>query len=317
MKKISCMFLFVFTIWSVTFAQQPPEKEPINIEKLKELEVLQPTQLPLTEILIYKPTAEDHPLMDKIVGILNEMTCVGLIPIEELIEEKRVKRDYTKRKHFFIWYILDKIQKKCPEIKPFPVFNPSLLPTTWKPVIYLYPEEETAVSVDLEVAGELAFTYPEYNDWWNVIASPDWTLVDSFDGKEYSYLFWEWVDTHDYYDMNSWFIVPRDEVVSFLQSSLIDLWLLPHEYNEFIVYRAPKMLEHAEPYFFVRFASEQEYGMRNPLSIRPEPDVVERIYMVFEPRTEVTEVEPQPLTWFARDWFTVVERWGTDLSELQ
>ncbi|MBQ9925500.1 MAG: hypothetical protein IJO51_05730 [Clostridia bacterium] len=33
-----------------------------------------------------------------------------------------------------------------------------------KPVIYLYPEEETEVTVKLDYAGELTTTYPEYKD---------------------------------------------------------------------------------------------------------------------------------------------------------
>ncbi|MBQ2385447.1 MAG: hypothetical protein II292_04480, partial [Clostridia bacterium] len=46
-----------------------------------------------------------------------------------------------------------------------------------KPVIYLYPTEETVVSVKLEYDGELTATYPEYNGEWQVVASPDGTLT--------------------------------------------------------------------------------------------------------------------------------------------
>ena len=59
-----------------------------------------------------------------------------------------------------------------------------------KPVIYLYPEQEEDVSVELDYAGDLTCTYPEYNGKWNVTAQPDGTLTDA-DGQTYNYLYWE------------------------------------------------------------------------------------------------------------------------------
>ena len=47
-----------------------------------------------------------------------------------------------------------------------------------KPVIYLYPREEQEVTVKLDYKGDLTVTYPEYKDGWNVIASPDGTLIN-------------------------------------------------------------------------------------------------------------------------------------------
>ena len=47
-----------------------------------------------------------------------------------------------------------------------------------KPVIYLYPEQETDVRVTLDLAGELTCAYPAYGDGWSVRAAPDGTLTD-------------------------------------------------------------------------------------------------------------------------------------------
>ena len=66
-----------------------------------------------------------------------------------------------------------------------------------KPVVYLYPEEETQVTVQLDYAGELTCTYPAYNDGWTVTASPDGTLTDG-EGQTYSYLYWEGKDNVEY-----------------------------------------------------------------------------------------------------------------------
>ena len=46
-----------------------------------------------------------------------------------------------------------------------------------KPVIYLYPEEETEVTVKLDYNGTLTSTYPAYGDGWTVTAQPDGTPV--------------------------------------------------------------------------------------------------------------------------------------------
>ena len=56
-----------------------------------------------------------------------------------------------------------------------------------KPVIYLYPEQETDVRVTLDLAGELTCAYPAYGDGWSVRAAPDGTLTDE-DGQTYQRL---------------------------------------------------------------------------------------------------------------------------------
>ena len=63
------------------------------------------------------------------------------------------------------------------------------LETESKPVIYLYPEAETEVTVRLEYKGRLTCTYPapDPDCTWRVTARPDGTLTDR-QGREYSYL---------------------------------------------------------------------------------------------------------------------------------
>lgn len=49
----------------------------------------------------------------------------------------------------------------------------------YKPVIYIYPEKETEVSVSLDFDGKLTCTYPAYNNGWTVTASADGKLTDA------------------------------------------------------------------------------------------------------------------------------------------
>ena len=83
-----------------------------------------------------------------------------------------------------------------------------------KPVIYLYPEEETAVTVKLDYAGALTCTYPTYGDGWAVTACPDGTLTDDA-GQTYSYLYWEGTDTIAY-DFSQGCCVAGTDTAAFL-----------------------------------------------------------------------------------------------------
>lgn len=173
-----------------------------------------------------------------------------------------------------------------------------------KPVIYLYPEQKTAVSVSLDYAGTLTATYPAYENGWHVTAEPDGTLYDEA-GNEYSYLFWEGEDKTDY-DFSKGFCVAGADTADFLRETLAEIGLTPKEYNEFIVYWLPKMQEN--PYNLISFQSER-YTDTAKLDIDPEPDSVLRVFMAWKPLSKPQTIEPQTFTPFARDGFTVVE-WG-------
>ena len=173
-----------------------------------------------------------------------------------------------------------------------------------KPVIYLYPEQETTVSVSLDYAGTLTATYPAYENGWTVTAEPDGTLYDE-NGDEYSYLLWEGENNTDY-DFSKGFCVAGADTADFLRKKLAEIGLTPREYNEFIVYWLPKMQDN--PYNLISFQSEA-YTDAAKLDIDPTPDSVLRVFMAWKPLGRPQNIEPQTFTPFARDGFTVVE-WG-------
>ena len=173
-----------------------------------------------------------------------------------------------------------------------------------KPVIYLYPEQKTAVSVSLDYAGTLTATYPAYENGWHITAEPDGTLYDEA-GNEYSYLFWEGEDKTDY-DFSKGFCVAGVDTADFLRETLAEIGLTPKEYNEFIVYWLPKMEDNS--YNLISFQSEA-YTDAAKLDIDPTPDSLLRVFMAWKPLSKPQTIEPQTFTPFARDGFTVVE-WG-------
>lgn len=178
-----------------------------------------------------------------------------------------------------------------------------------KPVIYLYPEKETEVSVRLDYDGELTVTWPVYEDGWNVTARPDGTLLDA-EGNAYSYLFWEGV-TDAEYDFSKGFCVAGEDTADFLRKTLAEIGLTPEEYNEFIVYWLPQMQDNA--YNLISFQQER-YTQNAKLDITPEPDSMLRVFMAWKPLERPQEIEPQEFTPFRREGFTVVEWGGTKVS---
>lgn len=175
----------------------------------------------------------------------------------------------------------------------------------YKPVIYLYPEKQTDVSVSLELNGNFTCTYPPYTNGWNVTAYPDGKLINQADGKEYSYLFWEGALKTNY-DFSRGFVVKGEDTGAFLQEKLAYMGLTPKEYNEFIVYWLPQMQNNK--YNLITFQNER-YQKNAKLHIDPAPDSMLRVFMAYKPLNKKIAVETQELVPFERKGFTVVE-WG-------
>ena len=178
-----------------------------------------------------------------------------------------------------------------------------------KPVIYLYPETTTEVSINLEYQGKLTCTYPEYKDGWHVIAQPDGTLTDIETQKEYSYLFWEGLSEVKY-DMSKGYVIKGSDTAAFLQIILAEMGLTPKEYNEFIVYWLPKMQEN--PYNLITFQTDV-YTENALLEISPTPDSILRVFMAYEALQKPITIEEPIIEPFTRRGFTVVEWGGTEI----
>mgnify|MGYP005779452445 FL=1 len=188
-------------------------------------------------------------------------------------------------------------------------------PETAKPVIYLYPEQETKVNVQLDFNGTLTSTYPTLPpEGWTVTAQPDGTLTDE-EGRSYRYLFWEGVADVDW-KQDSGFLVKAEDAREFLEQSLTQLGLNELEQNDFITYWLPKLEKNGES--FVTFAAEQ-YTDNAVLTVTPQPDSVLRVQMLISKvddsnRAAFQKLPEQELPRFEREGFVLVEWGGTDLG---
>lgn len=180
-----------------------------------------------------------------------------------------------------------------------------------KPVIYLYSEQETLVTVELFFEGKLTATYPKYEDGWKVIARPDGTLTDPVTGREYYCLFWEGIANTEY-DFSRGFVVAGVDTAAFLEDALGKLGLTDRETNEFIIYWAPRMEGNA--YNLISFQQEA-YTASAVLNIDPTPDTLIRVFMAWKALEEPIDIEPQELTAPERKGFTVVEWGGAEVAQ--
>lgn len=189
----------------------------------------------------------------------------------------------------------------------------NILESTDKPVLYLYPEKEIPVSVKVDYQGMITSTYPQAQDGnWEVFASPDGMLSDG--KRTYNYLFWEGISPlTETFQFTDGFVVPREEIVPFLEEKLTVLGLNNLEQDDFISYWLPQM--NGKEWVMVRFLKD-EYEAMVQNTIVPQPDTVIRVFMIVKETDLPVDLPVQELTPAPeRSGFTVVEWGGSHLGE--
>ncbi|MDO5294060.1 MAG: hypothetical protein Q4F05_15070 [bacterium] len=179
--------------------------------------------------------------------------------------------------------------------------------TDYKPVIYLYPKKEENISVKLEYQGVITVSSPEYkNKGWEVKAFPDGRIIGE-DGKEYPYIFWEGIREMSY-EITEGFCVSGKDTESFLRDKLTYMGLTEAEATDFINFWLPYMK--GNTYNLISFQGKA-YTDNAKLTIKPKPDSILRVYMVFKPLKKKISVKEQKLSTFKRKGFSVIEWGGT------
>jgi len=180
-----------------------------------------------------------------------------------------------------------------------------------KPVIYLYPNEDADIHVQVEPEGGFKTTDPDYGkDGWFVRASKDGKILNYTDGKEYEYLFWEGYEYN--YEVPCYgFVMSRENVDAKMYNILEKLGMNKKESADFMEFWQEKLTQ--KPYVFVTFLPQNEFDKIAPLEVNPAPDTVIRVFMDYQPLDQpITMREPFIMT-PERKGFTVVE-WGGRLK---
>ena len=176
-----------------------------------------------------------------------------------------------------------------------------------KPVIYLYPEEKTDVTVTLGNPEYITHSYPKYDSPWHVTALPDGTLTDMKTGRELYSLYYENASPVPLSATEEGFVVRGENAAAFLEEKLAVLGLSEKEAEEFIIYWLPRL--EMNEWNYIRFASKAEIDAEMPLEIAPEPDSVIRVLMLWKALDAPIAVREQTIDTPARTGFTAVE-WG-------
>jgi len=184
-----------------------------------------------------------------------------------------------------------------------------------KPIIYLYPEKETAINIKLLPKGELKTTFPKYENGWNVVAYPDGKIFDTKTQRFYSSLFWDGNQTFNPNEIifKNGFVVRKEDLTRFLISKLEYIGLNNDETNEFIQYWLP-ILE-KNNLNCIRFLINEEYNSISKNEVTPKPDSEIRVFMQFYNLENPIEIPEQNLPVLYRKGFTLVEWGGSDVSE--
>lgn len=180
-----------------------------------------------------------------------------------------------------------------------------------KPIIYLYPEQKTEVTVKLGDAQKISHSYPKYENKWLVTAKPNGDLT--YNNRSYYGLYWEGKNAPKF-ELDEGFVVKGSASTTFLEEKLAILGLNEREANEFIIYWLPKLENN--PYNFIKFASMEAQNEYMPLEINPKPDTLIRVMIAYKKLDNPIEVkeqvlEPAP----TRNGFVVIEWGGTEIGD--
>jgi hypothetical protein len=181
-----------------------------------------------------------------------------------------------------------------------------------KPVMYLYSEKDENIIIDLDPYGKMAFTYPKYEDSWEVNLISNKLFVQ---GRSYPYLFWEATSQNLNYSFTSdkieGAVVAKADLIAFFEKSLTKLGLNQTEMTDFITYWVPALS--VKDYCFIQFILDEQYDAKVcGLKMSPSPASSKRIFILASELDSPdigVKVIPQKFSSFERKGLTIVE-WG-------
>ena len=189
-----------------------------------------------------------------------------------------------------------------------------MMPNTiaYKPIIYLYPNEEMKLSVKLVNSENITCSYPKYVNNWNVFAKPNGDLLDLNTGRSLYSLYYESKNVVKFDVKEDGFIVKGEDAAKFLEEKLAILGLNEREAEEFIIYWLPKL--ESNKYNYIRFATKEEINENMPLEFSLKPDTLIRVLMTYKGLEKPMDVHEQQLVTPSRTGFVAVEWGGTEIK---
>jgi hypothetical protein len=176
------------------------------------------------------------------------------------------------------------------------------LPVVKKPALYLYPTKPRKIEIYLKPKGWLTKTIPYYNGIWLVRASPK-GIIDN----KYEYLFYEVALNSSLELPKEGWVVKAEEMERWFNKTLSKLGLKGKEIEDFKEYWLKALKGY--PYFKIRILSQKFLNENLGIQIKPKPDKMIRVILVFEGIKEKERMVEPNIKTPKRKGFTVVE-WG-------
>ena len=169
------------------------------------------------------------------------------------------------------------------------------------PYIYLYPEQQSDISVEVQFlqGGGITESEPAYGDGWNVNATPEGII-----NGQYNYLFYEGTMPHLPIPESGW-LISGDNLQGDISELLASLGFNESETEDFTDYWIP-VIEGYQYYGFFYLDPDSIIS----LDISPVPDNILRIFFYIEPLDRPIAISsPEIPNQFSREGFAAVE-WG-------
>jgi hypothetical protein len=176
-----------------------------------------------------------------------------------------------------------------------------------KPNIYIYPVEESEVTVRLTfpAGGGITVSDPPYGDGWTVTVTPE-GIIDG----EWTFLFYEGRSSGSVQREAGW-IVRREDLEGFFRENLAATHFYGPEIEDFVEFWVPRLNDH--PFFAVYPQYNPIYEGMVGLAVEPEPWTVIRLAYAVEGLEEYFDLMPAAIPAYEIGGFTVHE-WGVILS---
>ena len=203
-------------------------------------------------------------------------------------------------------------KRKAKPVERYSYRYPKRIMTCRKPVIYLYPEKEIDISVQLDInkqKSKLTVLYPKFNEdnnTWKVHASPCGDI--KLGNKIYPYLFWEADSYNCVEEKNEGFIVKDVNADAFLEDKLKLLGLNDKESTDFITYWLPVLLKNKIS--LCTFQTEKFFD-NFKLNVSPKPETMIRIFLSIKKIDGPIDIKEQKLEKNERKGYTLIEWGGT------
>lgn len=180
-----------------------------------------------------------------------------------------------------------------------------------KPAVYLYPEKQSLINVQVFPKGELSITDPPYqpNKGWTVNSYPDGKLytLDNQTIKN-GYLYYESrLKDEEIKKPDSGWVVKQEDLDNLYKNILPKLGLNQKEETDFIQYWEKALPK--SPYYFVGIIDKTQRDYLETLKVTPVPKTSIRFSLYFEPLNQPRSVVAPKIITPKRDGFTLVD-WG-------